>query len=79
VGADLHNEPHGPATWGKRPPELGSDSGDGDDGSDGDDPAPPPVDWRRAAEECGNAILAVHPKWLIVVSGVESAAETRTW
>jgi endoglucanase len=29
------------------------------------------TDWRLAAERCGNAILAINPKWLIVVEGVE--------
>ena len=32
-----------------------------------------------AAERCGNAILDVHPKWLVVVEGVESACGLRTW
>lgn len=50
VGADLHNEPHGAATWG---------SGDA------------ATDWRLAAERAGDAILAVNPRWLIVVEGVE--------
>ncbi len=29
------------------------------------------TDWRLAAQRAGNAILAVNPKWLIVVEGVE--------
>jgi endoglucanase len=29
------------------------------------------TDWRLAAERCGNAILAINPKWLIVVEGTE--------
>jgi endoglucanase len=29
------------------------------------------TDWRLAAERCGNAILSINPKWLIVVEGVE--------
>lgn len=58
IGADLHNEPHGPATWG---------SGDA------------ATDWRLAAEKAGNAILAVHPNWLIVVGGIETAASGSYW
>jgi endoglucanase len=50
IGADLANEPHGPATWG--------------DGN-------PRTDWRLAAEQAGNAILAVNPDWLIIVEGIE--------
>ncbi len=50
IGADLANEPHGPATWG--------------DGN-------PSTDWRLAAEQAGNAILAVSPGWLIMVEGIE--------
>ena len=50
IGADLANEPHGPATWG--------------DGN-------PRTDWRLAAEQVGNAILAVNPEWLIIVEGIE--------
>lgn len=30
------------------------------------------TDWRLAAERAGNAILAVNPRWLIVVEGVEN-------
>jgi len=48
IGADLHNEPHPPATW-------------GDDS---------PNDWRLGAERAGNAILAIEPRWLIVVEGI---------
>ncbi len=50
IGADLANEPHGPATWG--------------DGN-------PRTDWHMAAEQAGNAILAVNPQWLIIVEGIE--------
>ncbi len=50
IGADLANEPHGPATWG--------------DGN-------PSTDWRLAAQQAGNAILAVNPDWLIIVEGIE--------
>ena len=50
IGADLANEPHGPATWG--------------DGN-------PRTDWRLAAEQAGNTILAINPDWLIIVEGIE--------
>jgi endoglucanase len=50
IGADLANEPHGPATWG--------------DGN-------PSTDWHMAAQQAGNAILAVNPDWLIIVEGIE--------
>ena len=58
IGAGLHNEPRGPATWG--------------DGN-------PRTDWRLAAERAGNAILAVHPDWLIVVEGVERHENRWYW
>jgi endoglucanase len=51
IGADLHNEPHGQATW-----------GDGNAATD----------WRLAAEQAGNAVLAANPDWLIIVEGIES-------
>jgi len=54
IGADLHNEPAGPATWG---------SGD------------PKTDWAMAAELAGNAILEVHPHWLIFVEGIEKITD----
>jgi endoglucanase len=50
IGADLSNEPHGPATWG--------------DGVAA-------TDWRLAAQNAGNAILATNPDWLIIVEGIE--------
>jgi endoglucanase len=31
----------------------------------------PALDWRRAAEKAGNAILAINPDWYILVEGVE--------
>lgn len=58
IGADLHNEPHGIATWG--------------DGN-------PATDWRMAAEQAGNAILAVNPKWLIFVEGIETYNGQSYW
>jgi aryl-phospho-beta-D-glucosidase BglC (GH1 family) len=58
IGADLHNEPHGIATWG--------------DGN-------PATDWRLAAEQAGNAILAVNPNWLIIVEGIQTYAGQSDW
>ncbi len=58
IAADLHNEPHGHATWG--------------DGN-------PLTDWRRAAEQAGNAILDANPDWLIVVQGIERYASDLYW
>jgi aryl-phospho-beta-D-glucosidase BglC (GH1 family)/PKD repeat protein len=37
------------------------------------------TDWRLAAEECGNAILAVNPNVLIMVEGVEEYNSTTYW
>jgi endoglucanase len=50
IGADLRNEPHGPATW-----------GDGNAATD----------WRLAAQQAGDAVLAVNPHLLIIVEGVQ--------
>ncbi|MEJ2305586.1 MAG: cellulase family glycosylhydrolase [Anaerolineales bacterium] len=58
IGADLHNEPHGQATWGT------------DDQS---------TDWRLAAEQAGNAILAANPDWLIIVQGVDHYQDNWYW
>jgi endoglucanase len=58
VAFDLHNEPHGQATW-----------GDGNLATD----------WRLAAERAGNAILAVDPDALIIVEGIEVAANNWYW
>src|SRR5216683_1372576 len=58
IGADLANEPHGPATW-----------GDGNQSTD----------WRLAAEQAGNAILAVNPDWLIIVEGIEQYHGDAYW
>lgn len=39
----------------------------------------PATDWNKAAERCGNAILAANPDWLIIVEGTEKYAGTSTW
>jgi aryl-phospho-beta-D-glucosidase BglC (GH1 family) len=38
-----------------------------------------PVDWKAAAERCGDAILKVNPGALIIVEGVEQVAGKSTW
>lgn len=58
IGFDLHNEPHGRATW-----------GDGNVATD----------WRLAAERAGNAILAINPKLLIIVEGIERVGNSYYW
>lgn len=58
IGADLHNEPHGRASWG--------------DGN-------PATDWRLAAQRGGNAILAIAPRWLIIVEGIERVGTDWYW
>lgn len=32
----------------------------------------PATDWNKAAERCGNAILAANPNWLVIVEGIEN-------
>lgn len=65
VGADLRNEPHAI----ERPdgtrlvPTWG-----------GDDPT---LDWHRAAQRCGNAVLEANPDLLIVVEGLNYGADLR--
>ena len=58
IGFDLHNEPHGSATWGDNNTAT---------------------DWRLAAERAGNAILAINPKLLIIVEGIERVANDYYW
>lgn len=58
IGFDLHNEPHGPATWGDN--NIATD-------------------WRLAAERAGNAILAINPKLLIIVEGIERVGNDYYW
>jgi endoglucanase len=58
IGADISNEPRGPATWGSN--DIATD-------------------WRLAAQRAGNAILAVNPRWLIFVEGVERYSQDWYW
>ncbi len=39
----------------------------------------PATDWNKAAERCGNAVLAANPNWLIIVEGVEKYNNQTTW
>lgn len=39
----------------------------------------PATDWNKAAERCGNAILAANPDWLIIVEGVQTFNGQSTW
>ena len=39
----------------------------------------PLTDWNKAAERCGNAILAANPNWLIIVEGVEKVGSDSYW
>jgi len=39
----------------------------------------PSTDWRMAAEQAGNAIQAVNPKWLIIVEGVDQYQNDSYW
>jgi aryl-phospho-beta-D-glucosidase BglC (GH1 family) len=58
IGFDLHNEPHGPASWGDNNTAT---------------------DWRLAAERAGNAILAINPRLLIIVEGIERVGSDYYW
>lgn len=64
VACDLDNEPHG-----KKGALNSATWGN----------TTPATDWNKAAERCGNAILAVNPKMLIFVEGVESYESTSYW
>ncbi|WP_395736701.1 glycoside hydrolase family 6 protein [Prosthecobacter sp.] len=39
----------------------------------------PATDWNKAAERCGNAILAANPNWLIIIEGVEQFGGQSYW
>ncbi len=39
----------------------------------------PTTDWNKAAERCGNAILASNANWLIIVEGIEKFGGTSYW
>jgi|SRR5215469_7503513 len=39
----------------------------------------PSTDWRLAAEQAGNAVLAANPNWLIIVEGIEQYQGDSYW
>jgi endoglucanase len=39
----------------------------------------PATDWRLAAEQAGNAVLAVNPHWLVIVEGIAIYKGDRYW
>jgi endoglucanase len=39
----------------------------------------PSTDWRLAAQQAGNAILAVNPQWLIIVEGIDQYKNDGYW
>jgi len=69
VAADLKNEPHGNVGTGMKPPATwGSDqAGYG------------ATDWRKAAINCGQAILAANPNIMLIVEGVEQYQDKGYW
>lgn len=67
IAMDLQNEPHGKRGYtGDKCP---SDIAKWDDSTDENN-------WKYAAETCAKAILAVNPKMLIVIEGVEQYPKT---
>jgi len=69
VAADLKNEPHGNTTTGMKPPATWGYDQDGYG----------TTDWRKAAIQCGQAILAVNPAITIIVEGVENYRGDNYW
>ena len=65
IGADLKNEPHGNTGTGYKPPATWGYTAAGYSNTD----------WKAAAERCAQAILAINPKFLIFVEGVEQAQD----
>ena len=69
VAADLKNEPHGNLTSGMKPPATWGY----------DESAYGNTDWRKAAIQCGQAILAANPAITIIVEGVENYRGDNYW
>ncbi len=65
IGFDLKNEPH--STYGGAPVDAIWDTSDAEN------------NWRKAAEDCANAILDVNPNALILVEGVEGYGGHGAW
>jgi endoglucanase len=69
VAADLKNEPHGNTGAGMKPPATWGY----------DEAQYGATDWRKAAVKAGRAILAVNPRLLIIVEGVENYRGDNYW
>ena len=65
IGYDLKNEPH--STYGGAPVDAIWDNSDA------------PNNWKKAAEDCADAILAKNPNALILIEGVEGYQGHGAW
>ena len=65
IGFDLKNEPH--STYGGAPVDAVWDTSDAEN------------NWRKASEDCANAILDVNPNALILIEGVEGYGGHGAW
>ncbi|MBO5557630.1 cellulase family glycosylhydrolase [Ruminococcus sp.] len=65
IGFDLKNEPH--STYGGAPVDAIWDNSNA------------PNNWKKAAEDCANAILAKNPDALILIEGVEGFEGHGAW
>lgn len=65
IGFDLKNEPH--STYGGAPVDAVWDTSDAEN------------NWRKAAEDCANAILKENPNALIFIEGVEGYKGHGAW
>jgi len=65
IGFDLKNEPH--STYGGAPVDAIWDNSNA------------PNNWRKAAEDCANAILDKNPNALILIEGVEGFEGHNAW
>ncbi len=65
IGFDLKNEPH--STYGGAPVDAIWDNSDA------------PNNWKKAAEDCANAILDKNPQALILIEGVEGFEGHGAW
>lgn len=65
IGFDLKNEPH--STYGGAPVDAIWDTSNSEN------------NWRKAAEDCANAILGVNPNALILIEGVEGYKGHGAW
>ncbi|MCM1528476.1 MAG: cellulase family glycosylhydrolase [Alistipes sp.] len=65
IGFDLKNEPH--STYGGAPVDAVWDTSNAEN------------NWRKASEDCANAILGVNPNALILIEGVEGYGGHGAW